>query len=142
VSFAGAASDLPVSAQYAMRNEVTGKPQVGKELFHNMASELCFAARYFLECEQLKGITPDLAWEMTQRKYVRRTRKIIIESKTDMKKRIGKSPDLFDSFAVGLFVARKVFGAMAGSEAIEEKKRINKETFKKLKQALTIKKNW
>jgi hypothetical protein len=142
VSFAGAASDLPVSAQYAMRNEVTGKPQVGKELFHNMASELCFAARYFLECEQLKGISPDLAWEMTQRKYVRRTRKIIIESKTDMKKRIGKSPDLFDSFAVGLFVARKVFGAMAGSEAIEEKKRINKETFKKLKQALTIKKNW
>jgi hypothetical protein len=142
VSFAGAASDLPVSAQYAMRNEVTGKPQVGKELFHNMASELCFAARYFLECEQLKGISPDLAWEMTQRKYVRRTRKIIIESKTDMKKRIGKSPDLFDSFAVGLFVARKVFGAMAGSEAIEEKKRLNKETFKKLKQALTIKKNW
>jgi hypothetical protein len=107
-----------------------------------MASELCFAARYFLECEQLKGITPDLAWEMTQRKYVRRTRKIIIESKTDMKKRIGKSPDLFDSFAVGLFVARKVFGAMAGSEAIEEKKRINKETFKKLKQSLTLKTKW
>ena len=130
VSFAGAASDLPVSAQYAMRNEATGKPQVGKELFHNMSSELCFVSRYFLECEQLKGITPDLAWEMTQRKYVRRTRKIIIESKTDMKKRIGKSPDLFDSFSVGLFVARKVFGAMAGSEAMEEKKRRNKESFK------------
>lgn len=142
VSFAGAASDLPVSAQYAMRNEATGKPQVGKELFHNMASELCFAARYFLECEQLKGVTPDLAWEMTQRKYVRRTRKIIVESKTDMKKRIGKSPDLFDSFAVGLFVARKVFGAMAGSEAIAEKKRLNTESFKKLKQSLTLKRNW
>lgn len=142
VSFAGAASDLPVSAQYAMRNEATGKPQVGKELFHNMSSELCFVSRYFLECEQLKGVTPDLAWEMTQRKYVRRTRKIIIESKTDMKKRIGKSPDLFDSFSVGLFVARKVFGAMAGSEAIEEKKRLNKESFKQLKQRLTLRENW
>ena len=142
VSFAGAASDLPVSAQYAMRNEATGKPQVGKELFHNMSSELCFVSRYFLECEQLKGVTPDLAWEMTQRKYVRRTRKIIIESKTDMKKRIGKSPDLFDSFSVGLFVARKVFGAMAGSEAIEEKKRRNKESFKELKQRLTLRGNW
>jgi hypothetical protein len=142
VSFAGAASDLPVSAQYAMRNEETGKPQVGKELFHNMSSELCFVTRYFLECEQLKGINSDLAWEMTQRKYARRNRKIIIESKTDMKKRIGKSPDLFDSFAVGLFVARKVFGAMAGSEAIEEKKRINKETFKKLKHSLTLRSNW
>ena len=142
VSFAGAASDLPVSAQYAMRNEATGKPQVGKELFHNMSSELCFVSRYFLECEQLKGITPDLAWEMTQRQYVRRTRKIIIESKTDMKKRIGKSPDLFDSFSVGLFVARKVFGAMAGSEAIEEKKRRNKESFKELKQRLTLRENW
>jgi hypothetical protein len=142
VSFAGAASDLPVSAQYAMRNEVTGKPQVGKELFHNMSSELCFVSRYFLECEQLKGVTPDLAWEMTQRKYVRRTRKIIIESKTDMKKRIGKSPDLFDSFSVGLFVARKVFGAMAGSEAIEEKKRRNKQSFKELKQRLTLRGNW
>lgn len=142
VSFAGAASDLPVSAQYAMRNEATGKPQVGKELFHNMSSELCFVSRYFLECEQLKGVTPDLAWEMTQRKYVRRTRKIIIESKTDMKKRIGKSPDLFDSFSVGLFVARKVFGAMAGSEAIEEKKRQNKQSFKELKQRLTLRGNW
>jgi len=142
VSFAGAASDLPVSAQYAMRNEATGKPQVGKELFHNMSSELCFVSRYFLECEQLKGITPDLAWEMTQRKYVRRTRKIIIESKTDMKKRIGKSPDLFDSFSVGLFVARKVFGAMAGSEAIEEKKRRNNQSFKELKQRLTLRGNW
>ena len=142
VSFAGAASDLPVSAQYAMRNEATGKPQVGKELFHNMSSELCFVSRYFLECEQLKGITPDLAWEMTQRKYVRRTRKIIIESKTDMKKRIGKSPDLFDSFSVGLFVARKVFGAMAGSEAIEERKRQNKQSFKELKQRLTLRGNW
>ena len=142
VSFAGAASDLPVSAQYAMRNEATGKPQVGKELFHNMSSELCFVSRYFLECEQLKGVTPDLAWEMTQRKYVRRTRKIIIESKTDMKKRIGKSHDLFDSFSVGLFVARKVFGAMAGSEAIEEKKRKNKQSFKELKQRLTLRGNW
>ena len=142
VSFAGAASDLPVSAQYALRNEATGKPQVGKELFHNMSSELCFVSRYFLECEQLKGVTPDLAWEMTQRKYVRRTRKIIIESKTDMKKRIGKSPDLFDSFSVGLFVARKVFGAMAGSEAIEEKKRKNKQSFKELKQRLTLRENW
>ena len=142
VSFAGAASDLPVSAQYAMRNEATGKPQVGTDLFHNMSSELCFVSRYFLECEQLKGITPDLAWEMTQRKYVRRTRKIIIESKTDMKKRIGKSPDLFDSFSVGLFVARKVFGAMAGSEAIEERKRQNKQSFKELKQRLTLRGNW
>ena len=106
------------------------------------SSELCFVGRYFLECEQLKGITPDLAWEMTQRKYARRNRKIIIESKTDMKKRIGKSPDLFDSFAVGLFVIRKVFGAMAGSEAIEEKKRINTEGFKKLKQSLTLRRNW
>jgi hypothetical protein len=125
-----------------MRNEVTGKPQVGKELFHNMSSELCFVARYFLECEQLKGITPDLAWEMTQRKYARRTRKIIIESKTDMKKRIGKSPDLFDSFAVGLFVVRKVFGAMAGSEAISEIKQKNRDGFKKIKQRLTLRNNW
>jgi hypothetical protein len=59
-----------------------------------------------------------------------------------MKKRIGKSPDLFDSFAVGLFVVRKVFGAMAGSEAISEKKRLNKESFKKLKQRLTLKAKW
>ena len=107
-----------------------------------MASELCFVGRYFVENEQLKGVTPDLAWEMTQRKYVRRQRKIIIESKTDMKKRIGKSPDLFDSFAVGLFVVRKVFGAMAGSEAIAEIKQKNREGFKKIKQRLTLRSNW
>jgi len=31
---------------------------------------------------------------------------------------------------------------MAGSEAIEEKKRLNKESFKKLKQSLTLKTKW
>jgi predicted nucleic acid-binding OB-fold protein len=31
---------------------------------------------------------------------------------------------------------------MAGSEAIEEKKRRNKESFKELKQRLTLRENW
>jgi hypothetical protein len=142
VSFAGAASEMPVSAQYAMRDEESGKPKVGKDLFHNMSSELCFVGRYFLESEQLKGLTPELAWEMSQRKYARRQRKIIIESKTDMKKRIGKSPDLFDSFAVGLFVIRKIFGLVAGGTSITEKSRTDKLKFSELKERLTLKANW
>jgi len=142
VSFAGGGSDMPVSAQYALRDEETGKPLLGKDLFHNMASELCFVGRYFCECEQLRGIQPDLAWEMSQRKYLRRNRKIIIESKVDMKKRIGKSPDLFDSFAVGLFVARKMFGAMAGDQAVSEKKSKDRMGFLKLKKDLTLTTNW
>jgi len=142
VSFAGSASELQVSAEYFMRDEATDKPLVGKDLFHNASSELCFVGRYFLESDQIRGISPELAQEMVSRKKDRRQRKIIVETKKEVKKRIGKSPDLFDSWTIGLHVIRKVFGAIAGGEAIDQRRDREAEAFKELKENLTLTNIW
>jgi len=142
ITFAGAATDLPVSAQYFMVDEASQKPLTGKDLFHNMSSELCFVGRYFLESDQLRGITPELAQEMTSRQFERRQRKVAVETKREVKKRIGKSPDLFDSWAIGLHVVRKVFGAIAGGEAIDQRRDKEASEFGALKDRMALTSNW
>ena len=62
---------------------------------------------------QLRGIGPDLAREMTSRNYDTRksgSMKVVVESKTDMKARIGRSPDVADAAFVMLDVVRERFG--------------------------------
>jgi hypothetical protein len=141
VPFHGAATDRAISAQHELRNE-DGTLKTGKEVFANRSSELCFVGRYFLDAGQVRGITPDLASEMCQRKFERKNRKIIVESKREMKKRIGKSPDLWDSFSIGVDVIRERFGAIAGGEAIAIKQQNERNAWAFLKQKLTLTSNW
>jgi hypothetical protein len=141
VPFHGAATDRAISAQHELRNE-DGTLKTGKEVFANRSSELCFVGRYFLDAGQIRGITPDLASEMCQRKFERKNRKIIVESKREMKKRIGKSPDLWDSFSIGVDVIRERFGAIAGGEAIAIKQQNERNAWAFLKQKLTLTSNW
>jgi hypothetical protein len=65
---------------------------------------------------QLKGIVPDLAKEMTGRKYATTGGgKVTVEPKRDYKLRLGRSPDLADAFFLGLDLARQKLGIHAGS---------------------------
>jgi hypothetical protein len=65
---------------------------------------------------QLKGVLPDLAKELTGRKYTTTAGgKVTIEPKRDYKLRLGKSPDLADAFFLGLDLARQKLGIQAGS---------------------------
>jgi hypothetical protein len=76
-------------------------------------TELWFGAKEFLQNGQLRGIGPDLAQEMTARNYETRKSggmKVVVESKSDMKGRIGRSPDVADAAFVMLDVVRSRFG--------------------------------
>jgi hypothetical protein len=65
---------------------------------------------------QLKGVAPDLAKEMTGRKYTTTSGgKVTIEPKRDYKLRLGRSPDLADAFFLGVDLARQKLGIIAGS---------------------------
>jgi hypothetical protein len=83
------------------------------EKYVNKVTELWFGAKEFLASGQLRGIGPDLAREMTSRNYDTRksgSMKVVVESKTDMKARIGRSPDVADAAFVMLDVVRERFG--------------------------------
>ena len=92
-------------------------PIKANEKFSNRVSELWYVGVEFLRGGQLKGITSDLARELTARKYTTQAGgKLIVESKKDMKARMGKSPDLADAAFLLLDVVRQRLGAYAGGK--------------------------
>jgi hypothetical protein len=113
VNFSGKASSRPVS-------ETDGTPSCDK--YANRVSEIWYSGHEFIRSGQLKGIMPALAKEMVAR-WVETvkgaTMKLRVETKTDMKARIGFSPDIADSAFILLDLVRERLGATAGG-AIEE----------------------
>jgi hypothetical protein len=104
VHFGGAASERQLSAY---------DPTPAHEKYVNRVSELWFGAKEFIQNGQIRGIGPDLAQEMTARNYDTRksgNMKVVVESKSDMKARIGRSPDIADAAFVMLDVVRSRFG--------------------------------
>lgn len=107
VTFGGAASDKRVS----MNSQL-----VGDELYVNRVSELWMTGKEFLRTRQLRGICADLAKEMCMRRYdmVKGTRlRVKIETKSELKQRVGFSPDLADAAFVALELARQRLGMIA-----------------------------
>lgn len=102
VQFGNKPTDLPVSAV---------NPIPAKDKFDLRATELWYVALEALRSFQLGGVTPQLATEMTNRKYQTIAGgKIRLEPKVDYKSRVGKSPDLADAAFICLDVARHVHG--------------------------------
>lgn len=104
VQFGGRASERPVSK--------TNKKDAD-ERFANKVSELWYVGRDLLKSGQLRGLTPSMVVEMTNRLYSESGKppKIAIEPKKDMKARInGNSPDVSDALFVAIDVARHRLG--------------------------------
>lgn len=107
IKFGEKASSLQVSVS---------NPSKGTEKYTNRVTELWFAGVEYMRANQLKGIVPDLAKEMTGRKYTTTAGgKVTVEPKRDYKLRLGRSPDLADSYFLGLDMARQRLGIHAGS---------------------------
>ena len=107
VQFGGKASDRRVS----MNSQLTGE-----ELYTNRVSELWFVGKEFLRTEQIKGIDLDLAKEMCNRQYEMvksGTLRVKIETKAELKSRVGQSPDLGDAAFIALDLARQRHGLVA-----------------------------
>ena len=102
VSFGGSASDLPASGTDSTPS---------KERYTNRVSEIWYSGREYLQSGQIRGIYPALAVELCARQYETRGRgKVCVESKKDMKDRIGKSPDRADSALLVLALCRARLG--------------------------------
>jgi hypothetical protein len=104
VHFGGSPSDRRISAY---------DPTLATEKYVNRVTELWFGAKEYMRNKQLRGIGPDLAVEMTSRNYETRKSggmKLCVEPKTDMKARMGRSPDIADAAFVLLETVRERLG--------------------------------
>jgi hypothetical protein len=106
VDFGGKASDRPVSAADREKSSVR---------YANRVSEIWSVGKELIRCDQLRNITKEMAEDMTSRRYKDNKAqdggsRIKVESKVDMKKRIGRSPDVADSAFVLLELCRERHG--------------------------------
>lgn len=108
VSFGGAPTDLPVSF-YDKR--------LASDLYANRSTELLGVFHEFIINGQIRGMTPQHVKEVISRQFVRIAgNKIRLESKGDMKKRLGYSPDIMDGFSICLATIRERLKVQAGAE--------------------------
>ena len=99
VDFGGKPTDTLVSAQIQ-------KPC--HEYYSKFVTELWFNVRYVVEAGQFRGMTEEACTEFSQREWKMVSgNRIEVESKDEMKVKTGRSPDLADGIAVGIFGARK-----------------------------------
>ncbi len=112
VEFGGKASDKPVS-------EINHRPCY-KEYF-NRVTELWFSVRVLLQNGQIRGMDQNTAAEFCKRKYGMKGVLMQVETKKEMKARIGKSPDLADSAAIAVELFRTRMGLMTASGVIGKK---------------------
>lgn len=110
VEFGGRASERD---NFIGRRFPEGKEQ-GKLLpcnmvFGKLVTELWFATRALIEAGQLRNLSEEVAKEGYLRLwYLTMGNKIDVEPKKEMKKRLGRSPDLYDAFVVGIEGARRL----------------------------------
>jgi hypothetical protein len=107
VQFGGKASDRRVS----MNSQLTGE-----ELYMNRVSELWFVGKEFMRTRQMFGLTAELAKEFCIRRYEMiksGTLRVKVESKSELRGRIGSSPDMADAAFVALDLARQRHGLVA-----------------------------
>jgi hypothetical protein len=98
VESGGRASDLPAS-------EEDNRPS--REVYDRRITELWFSVRSFVIGKQLGGLSEDDVIQFCARKYDFVSKKYILETKPDLKVRLGRSPDDADSVAVLIEVARR-----------------------------------
>jgi hypothetical protein len=101
VSFGTVASDIPAS-------QFDDRP--AKSAYKNRVTELWYSIREWVKSDQVRGLDPETIIELCSRNYIEEDRKIILESKIDMKARFGRSPDLGDAAALVIDVARALGG--------------------------------
>lgn len=109
VEFGGAPSDLVVSFD-------DGKS--AREKYDRRVSELWGVGVEFVRHKQIRGVSTDMAREMKARQYESKKRGdnviINVETKKDLKVRLGFSPDIADAGFVMLELCRQRLGFTAG----------------------------
>lgn len=79
-----------------------------KDYYSKFITELWYSVRMVVEASQFRGMTDDVLMEFCQREWtITPGNKIEVEPKAKMKEKTGRSPDLADAVAVGVWGARQ-----------------------------------
>ncbi len=105
----GSPSARPVSSTETITEKNgTVRPKRCDEHYSKFITELWYSVRLVIEAQQLRGLTESVMQEGCQREWTTVSgNKIEMEPKSEMKKKTGRSPDLFDSLAIGIEGARR-----------------------------------
>lgn len=97
-----------------------------KDYYSKFVTELWYSFRYCVEAKQFRGLTKEAMWEFAAREWKNTAgNKIEVESKSDMKLKTGRSPDLADAIVVGLHGAKKAGFVISRLVSTAHKKRID-----------------
>lgn len=106
IEFGGKASDRPVSLKIQTPC---------RDYYLDFVSELWYQSRYLIEADQLRRLPVNVFEEGCMRAWdITKGHRIFVESKSDTKLRMGRSPDLYDSFVTGVEMARRLGFAIHG----------------------------
>ncbi len=106
VEFGGKAPD---------RKATTGQDKTERDLYGKMVSALWFAARNAIAAGQVRNLPTAVFEEGAMREFlITKDGKEDVEPKLATRRRLGKSPDLFDAFAIAIEVARRNGFQIAG----------------------------
>lgn len=100
----------PVRHDLFVRDERTKRDRLKlcDEHYSKFVTEMWFSVRYIIESDQMRELPDDVMMEGCMREYSDVAGgKIEVETKDDMKERMGKSPDLFDWLAIAVEGCRR-----------------------------------
>jgi len=110
VEFGGAATPRPVSLDLYIYDPKLKKKRLKRcdEHYDRFVTELWWSVRLCTESRQLRGMTEEVMDEMAMREWDKvKENKIKIETKKEMKERVGRSPDLGDWASIVVEGARR-----------------------------------
>jgi hypothetical protein len=87
----------------------------------NFISEMWFSVRLVVEAAQFREMKDSALYEFCDREYTKKGDRIQVEPKDKMKERMGYSPDLADTVAIGLEGARRLGFTINMKTAVEHK---------------------
>lgn len=97
IDFGGKASERQVSANIQVKC---------RDYYFNFVTELWYNVRHIIEAGQFRGMSEDVMLEGCAREWMRvGSNKIQVEPKEELKKKTGRSPDLFDALVCGCWGA-------------------------------------
>ena len=136
VEFGGPPTPRPVSLDIFIYDERTRQRRLKRcdEHYDRFVTELWFSVRYAAESEQLRGLPESVMEEFAMRIWDKvKGDKYSVETKKDMKERVGRSPDEADWASICVEGARRR-GFQISKLASDEEDGPNRAWFKDLKE--------
>lgn len=110
VEFGGSPTSRPVTMDHWIYDPKTRRRRLKKcnEHYSKFVTELWFSVRYAVEADQIRGLPESVMEEFCMREWAMvKGDKIEIETKDDMKERVGRSPDEADWCSICVEGARR-----------------------------------